>query len=301
MSDPRIKPVPFGYRTSAFWYALGARIAIAAPRSLIRWAARRVGDWYGWTHPGVRRTVAHQLALADRARGDGRRTPVQRPFREFSETVADFLRLAGGRGDEIVAEIEVAGLEHLQRCQMEGAGVVFLSAHMGNWEAVGAWGASRGLRVLGVARPHPNPRVDEFFNAARRRFGLAVFPLGGDPRLLAEHLQGGGVVAIVGDRDFTGRGAEVAFLGARTRLPQGWIRLAQQTGAWILPGRHRRVVEDGRHVSRLEFREPWRVAPGEAGAAEAFARGSAFLEELIREDPGAWTVFDPVLQGGPPR
>ena len=287
-------PIPHGYRTSAFWYALGARISVTAPRDRILAAARGLGDWYQWTHPGTRRIVARQLAAADAARNDDRRTSTSRPFREFAETVADFLRLAGGRGGEILDEIEVDGVEYLDRCRLSGRGTIFLSAHLGNWEAVAAWGARAGLPVKAVVWPHPHPGVDEFFTAAQARLRGRRDPAGRRPASADRAPARGGFVAVLGDRDFSGRGRRVPFLGGIARLPAGWARLAVATGSWILPGRHLRRDTDGRRVSRLVLEEPWPsdgVAP-----TELFERGRAFLESLIAEDPGAWTVFDPVLE-----
>ena len=277
-------------------YRLGAAVGGLAPRTLDAAAARLIGRFFRAFHPGVAAAVARHVAAADAHRGDGRRTSPLLPFLHFSQNIAEFFRLARGRGAALIDEIEVEGEEHVAACLESGRGTIFLSAHMGNWEVVSAWAAARGIPLLVVARPHPDPKVDAYFNAVRRRLGVAVFPLGGPSRHLYAHLGRGGVLAVLGDRDFTGSGRETAFLGRRAILPTGYLRLAQAADAWILPGRHRwddRFGPAARSVLRCE--PPFAVGEGQEGLHQAFMRCRDYLESIVAADPGAWTVFDPVL------
>jgi len=238
-------------------YRLGAAVGGLAPRTLDAAAARLIGRFFRAFHPGVAAAVARHVAAADAHRGDGRRTSPLLPFLHFSQNIAEFFRLARGRGAALIDEIEVEGEEHVAACLESGRGTIFLSAHMGNWEVVSAWAAARGIPLLVVARPHPDPKVDAYFNAVRRRLGVAVFPLGGPSRHLYAHLGRGGVLAVLGDRDFTGSGPAA------------------------------------RSVLRCE--PPFTVGEGQEGLHQAFMRCRDYLESIVAADPGAWTVFDPVL------
>jgi lauroyl/myristoyl acyltransferase len=77
--------------------------------------------------------------------------------------------------------------------------------------------------------------VYQQFMAYREKIGMEVVPLTGGPRppldVLAERLNQGYLVCLLGDRDLSRRGVEVSFFGGRTRMPAGPAILAIQTGA----------------------------------------------------------------------
>lgn len=279
------------------YYRLGARFAGLIPDPVVRGTAHALAELFRLMHPDVARIVARQVAWIDGHRADGRITDRRGPFHHFALNIAEFLQLAAGRIDALLSSVATEGEEHLESCRRGGRGTVVLTGHVGNWELAVAWAVRRGVPLLPVYRPHPSARADRFFFQARERLGVRTFVLGTDARPLLAHLRQGGWLAIMGDRDYTGNGRAVEFLGARVRLPVGYLRLAQLAGAWILPVWYgwpdRRRERPG---ALLRFEEPFTVARGRDDLEAAFLRTRAFLSELIAADPGAWTVFERVLE-----
>ncbi len=108
-----------------------------------------------------------------------------------------------------------------------------------------------------------------------------------------QRLQEGETVALLADRDVTGRGIPVEFFGEETTMPAGPIALAVKTGAPILvvgsyfedgPG-HRYVVSDPLPLPEEGSKED-RVAAGAQLLADA-------LEQRIRRRPEDWHLFVP--------
>jgi len=108
-----------------------------------------------------------------------------------------------------------------------------------------------------------------------------------------KRLKQGGTVALLADRDVTGRGISVTFFGEETTMPAGPMALAVNTGAPVLvvgsyfedgPG-HRYVVSDPLPLPESGTKEE-RVAAGVQLLAEA-------LEERIRRKPEDWHLFVP--------
>jgi len=89
--------------------------------------------------------------------------------------------------------------------------------------------------MITVAERLKPEAVFEQFVAYREKLGLEVLPLTGGRRapldVLAEKLQQGYAVALLGDRDLSRNGVEVEFFGGRTRMPAGPAILAIRTGA----------------------------------------------------------------------
>ena len=104
--------------------------------------------------------------------------------------------------------------------------------HLGNWDVAGAWLSGQGYTVTVVAEPLEPPELFDWFVETRRQLGMRVIPL--SPTAGAEvlrALRANHVVCLLCDRDLTGDGVEVEFLGERTTLPAGPATLALRSGA----------------------------------------------------------------------
>jgi phosphatidylinositol dimannoside acyltransferase len=176
-----------------------------------------------------------------------------------------------------------------------GNGRIFALPHIGNWEVAGLIAAEIGSPVVAVAEHLPNQRITDWFLEVRNQFGIEII-LTSDPnrtRRLIRLLREGRAIALVADRDVTGRGIEVEFFGERTTMPAGAVSLAELTGADLIPvgvyfkeGRgHRIEVHDPVELPDLPTREE-RVAAG----VQEFA---GVLESIIRVAPSQWHLFQP--------
>ncbi|MDJ0790816.1 MAG: phosphatidylinositol mannoside acyltransferase [Acidimicrobiia bacterium] len=199
------------------------------------------------------------------------------------------------RRPEILRNIERVNFEPVYRSIEAGHPRIFALPHLGNWEVAGMIAEEIGTPVVAVAEHLPNEHITDWFIDIRNRFGIQII-LTSDPsrtRKLIKVLKDGGAIALVADRDVTGRGLPVTFFGEETSLPGGPVALADATGADLFPigayfheGRgHRIVVHDPIALPDLPTREE-RVAVG----AQEFAE---VLEDIIREAPSQWHLFQP--------
>jgi KDO2-lipid IV(A) lauroyltransferase len=112
-------------------------------------------------------------------------------------------------------------------------------------------------------------------------------------RELLQRLEEGGVVALVCDRDLSGRGVPVSFFGEQTTFPPGPVALAERTGAVLFPvGTYFCRGAGNRFVIHPELEIPpgpdtdERVRLGTQRLAAAF-------EDIIRVHPEQWHVIVP--------
>lgn len=191
---------------------------------------------------------------------------------------------------------EVVGLEHIEAAKQAGRGIVLALPHVGNWEAAGAKARELDVPVLAVAEALPNRRILEWFVDLRRRMDIDVVHTQSGKRVMGELLkrvQQGGTVALLADRDLSGRGIEVEFFGERTTVPAGPVSLAERTGATLLPvGCY---FKPGRgHL--FVVHPPVVFQPGnsrEATLAAGAQHLASILERIIREAPEQWHLFQP--------
>jgi lauroyl/myristoyl acyltransferase len=197
--------------------------------------------------------------------------------------------------EEVDRRFSVDGLAHVDGALAEGNGVVLALPHMGNWDAAGHWLCLHGYRVTAVAEALRPPEVFELFYRHRRALGLHIVPLAEGVRVsevLVEHLARNHVVALVADRDLTGRGVEVEMFGAPRRLPAGPARLALTTGAPLCPCAVY-TTPDGWHCVIAPRLEVERTGDLREGVARLTRMVAAHFERFIAAAPADWHMFQP--------
>ncbi|OFT58286.1 phosphatidylinositol mannoside acyltransferase [Corynebacterium sp. HMSC05H05] len=147
-------------------------------------------------------------------------------------------RMAGDPGLNSTLSAGVAGREHLDAAVARGRGVVLTLPHTGNWDMAGAWLAENYGGFTTVAeRLKPEALFDAFVQF-RESLGFDVVPLTGGEQppfeRLKEVLAAGGIVCLLGERDFSRNGVPVTFFGEETTFPVGPAKLSKDTGATLL-------------------------------------------------------------------
>jgi len=122
--------------------------------------------------------------------------------------------------------------------------VILLSGHFGNWEmSLSVFGVF-GFPMSAVARPLDNPFLQEWFERFRQQTGHAMIAKRGAFSRMAEVLDTGGIVAVLGDQDAGLRGTFVDFFGHPASTFPTIARLAVEYDAYICMGYSRRLPDD---------------------------------------------------------
>jgi len=235
----------------------------------------------------LRRVLGDDAALKSTAR---------RMFASYGRYWAEVFWVRARHKQQFLDHGDLIGMERIEAAVAAGRGIVLALPHLGNWDAAGAKAEQIGIPVLAVAERLPNRRIVEWFVKVRNQMGIEVVLTGNGSRITRElvaRLEAGGTVALVADRDLSGRGVEVEYFGEKTTIPAGPVALAERTGAVLFPvgayfkeGRgHRFVVHPPLQIPDAPTREE-RVALGAQLCATAF-------EEIIRVAPHQWHLFVP--------
>jgi len=221
-----------------FWRKIAAWGAQQGPEWLVKHSPAFFGLAAAVLVPSARRKVVANLR---RIHGEAS------SLREVVETGKTFTTYAGclaevlsnGSKNARVPEAELIGRERVLEAAALKKGIVVVTIHTGGWETVGPFFSFIGLKVMMVMEPERDPRARELQDEARRAAGLLVAHVGSDPLdslPLLRHLQTGGVVALQVDRLPPGiRTEPVRLLGAPGEIPLGPLRLAQLSGAPLVP------------------------------------------------------------------
>lgn len=169
----------------------------------------------------------------------------------------------------------------------EGLPMLFMSAHLANWEVLGSFLARHGSGVVGVYGPNDNPVIDRMIQRFRARSGVEyVTKAEALRRLTAKHLKGRSVGLLADVRVDSAPCLPLFGAGAPTTISPA--RMAARLEYPMVPVRVRRT-DPARYL--IEFETPLPPAPahmGKRGAVDAMRRYNERLEDWISERPEEW-------------
>lgn len=162
------------------------------------------------------------------------RAIVKRMCRSFGRSMAEFARMPimASRLDECV---RVHGEDNLKRALGRGKGAILVTAHLGNWEYVGAWLAQNGYTVNGMGTEQRDERITELISELRNAGGMKSLEKQSDIRKMVKALMKGEIVAIPIDQDAKLAGVLSPFLGHPASTPVGVVKLAAKFGCAVVP------------------------------------------------------------------
>ena len=214
-----------------------------------------------------------------------------RLFRNFAKYLVDFFRFEKLDIEFIKKNIRIENRNYVDEALSKGKGVIFVTAHLGNWELGGVVVALSGYPFLVVALPHKDKKIDDFFNAQRESKGVKVVPLGRAVRACINFLKENKIIALAADRDFSGTGAITTFFGKDSYFPEGPAALSCKTGAPVIPGFMLRNPDD---TFTLRFEKAIECPlqnSKEKTEEEIISRYKTIFEDYIRKYPDQWYMF----------
>lgn len=231
-----------------------------------------------------RRALEHLAIAFPELPAAERRRLAHTCFVHLGQTLMEMLQLLHLDCAGVARHLAVAGWEHVEALQREGRPVLFLTAHCGTWEMLGAAAGCRGVPVTGIARQQDDARADAVTIDLRARFGARTI-LRGSPearRELLRVLRGGSALAMLIDQDTRVDGTWVPFFGRLAYTPTGAAEIALRQRFGVLPAFDERLP-DGSHLLRVL---PPLDLPADVTAATAAMTKA--IEDQVRRRPEQW-------------
>ena len=203
-------------------------------------------------------------------------------FLNFSTFAADAIRIPHLIENGLGRLIAVKGAKNLDELSGNHKGSIVLTAHLGNWELLGAWLAWRGIRIKAVGAPNSNQKLNQMIIEARNRAGYHSIERGGATR---EILYSIGVLI---DQDTKVEGVFVKFFNQWAHTPVGPVKLARKYNLKIIP-MFIRLTDD--HTYVVEVKEPLSLVFTGNKTQDLILNTqicSDACEEIIRRHPEQW-------------
>lgn len=158
-------------------------------------------------------------------------------FKNLGRSLMEVCRLYHGRGEDVIANAELRGLENYETARAKGKGLIFLSGHCGNWELLGLVLSRRlGEEISGVARRQNNPFLNRMVEQMRMRYKNRIIYKQGALKGILSTLKKGQMVGILADQAvFPSEGSLIEVMGRMAWASNAPVIIARKSAAPMVP------------------------------------------------------------------
>ena len=205
-------------------------------------------------------------------------------YRHAAQTFVEIISMTKFDKKYIDRFVDVRNMERVEKASKNPGGMVLVSAHFGNWELSTATSAAKGFPLNMLTRDQKMERLNELLNRLREMKGSTLIRKGAAAKNIFRVLRKGEGVGLLADQNAGPNGKLIDFFGRAASTAVGPYRLAQKTGAWVLPAFIHRT-EGPYHELILE--EPMVIEKDE-DIVPYMREYNRLLEKHIRKHPDQW-------------
>jgi len=190
------------------------------------------------------------------------------------------------------------GGERIEEALRRGKGIIFIAAHLGNWELMGAYLAFKGYPVNVIARSLYDERINRILLRFRSRYGVKTILRGKrrkgesiatSTKEILRVLKRNELLGILIDQNIKGiDSVPVTFFGMPTRAPSGAASLALASQAEVLFAYTYRGEDNQHHIVIESVGELIRSGDRKKDVLSNTAHFTRLIEERVREFPSQW-------------
>lgn len=252
-----------------------------APLGLARFYVRLVD----LAIPRLRRTAMRNLEFAYPEKSPAeRRAIADEVFLSIARLIWVFARFPNLDRQNIHNWIRYDGLEHYVEAKKAGHGILFATAHLGNWELSAFAHALMTEPMHIMIRPLDNPGIDRLVENRRQLSGNHLIIKWDSARAVLRALHQNEAVGVLIDQNTSPQeGVFVNFFGTAACANTAFAKIAARTGAAVIPGFAVWSSAEKKYI--LKFHPPVDIS---GDPAEDTRRIQFLLERVIRENPGQW-------------
>ncbi len=270
-----------------------SRLICFLPYAYVVKLGRSLGFLYWYIAPKQRRRGIRQLeerlALPEKEAAK----VMRRLCGNLGQTFLEIMFTPKLDAQRIAQLVEIENRQYLEEAVARGHGVVFLTAHIGNWEWLGAALSMAGFPMTSVIKRQPNDQHTRLLNEYRERVGIEIFARGTTELLgAAKAMKKGKILGFLADQDAGVDGIFLDFFGKPASTPLGPAVFARKFKAPVMPvfivhkpdySGHKVLI-----YPPLEYEN---TGEEKDDLRRLTLKMTKLLEEVIREHPDEWIWF----------
>ena len=237
-----------------------------------------------------RRSLEHlEIAFSGEKNLEERKRIAERSFGNMGKSVVEMVNLSR-LGPDLERRVTLEGRQHLDEALAQGKGVLWLTAHLGNWEMIGWYIAHLGYPVNVVAREVYDERLNRHLLKYREDASVRVIlresPSAG--RQILQTLKRGEILGMLMDQDTKVKGVMADFFGRKANTPAGPAILAVRRGVPVVAGFIHRVSHEEHSIVIYPPIDVQRTGDNDRDVQANTERFNQVIEREIRRYPGQW-------------
>ena len=270
-----------------------SRLVCLLPYACVVRLGRALGFLYWYIAPKQRRRGIRQMKERLGLSQDEAVAVMRRLCGNLGQTFLEIMFTPKLDAQRIAQLVEIENREYLEEAVARGNGVVFLTAHIGNWEWLGAALSMTGFPMTSVIKRQPNDQHTRLLNEYRERVGIEIFARGTAELVgAAKAMKKGKILGFLADQDAGVDGIFLDFFGKPASTPLGPAVFARKFKAPVMPvfivhkpdySGHRVLI-----YPPLEYEN---TGDEKDNLRQLTLKMTQLLEEVIREHPDEWIWF----------
>ncbi len=266
-------------------------LSVVPPKSLAVMATPLAAIWYGFDkrHRGIARNNI-RLALGKELDADAIDTLVRSNFIQLTRLALELPRLIRFNKKNAHTYVTISGKEHLLNARQTGKGILYLTAHLGNWELM-ALASSVVLQTsIGVvARRLDYKPLDDVLSEIRTGAGNVIIDKDKGAAVIGRMIKERKPVGILLDQNASWYdGVYVPFFGETACTNKGLAMFALRHDAIVLPAFNVRQPDGRYHVILSPPVNLIRSGDLRKDVLINTARFNQIIEKHIRLAPDNW-------------
>jgi KDO2-lipid IV(A) lauroyltransferase len=217
------------------------------------------------------------------------RTLTKRNFKMLGKNAGEILRSSRAEKlSDLEKFVVTSGIEHFEKANAKGKGVIFLGSHLGAFDLQVTNMAMRGYSTNVIGTPLKDERLNELLWKHRNKYGAVAITRGKETFRMLKILKSGGSVALLIDQDTKVKSRFVDFFGMPASTPVGATLLALKTGAAVVPS-YIYLGDDGlQHMNIMPEIPMVITGDEEIDLVHNTQILTNFIEHAIRQHPDQW-------------
>ncbi len=236
------------------------------------------------------RKVVRNLEIAFPERdADWHRRMARAMWGDFGRSLAEYAYLPELSREGPASRIEVVDHAGIDAMRRDGRPLVFVAAHLGNWNVPAIVGRIVGVQLSVLFRRRENPHLEAVIEHWRNQMPCSFIDVDGRAsKAMLDELRQGHAIGLFIDRR-SRFGEPVPFFGKETPTPTIAARLALKTGAAYVPARIERLANVHFRITLHPPIVPDADAADDRKAARQMTKAANRLfEDWIRAHPEQW-------------
>lgn len=247
-----------------------------------------IGYLFGKKHNKTAR-VNLDLAFEDRLSDEEKESIIKKCYKNLLHLVKDLIINQSISKEDFLKKVTVHNEHYYYEAEKHKKGIIFLTAHYGNWEMSSLTVGAKYGAISVIGRRLDSPKMNAILENNRQRFNVKLLEKKGAMRGILKALNNGENVGLLVDQNTADSdGVLISFFGKKARHTPAAAQFAQKTNSVIIPAFV--TTHDNEHYD-LTFYPPIFPHTNNESLEEQIQKQADITQYAIEQKPDEWFWF----------